>query len=262
MASAADGAEDGPGDGDGGSAGPGAPGAPGGAGAPPRAAGAVDRSGGPFDVTEVDDPAEGGRVDLGGIWLPGVQGMELRVEMDQSSQQVVSVAAVLGQGAVQVQAFAAPRTEGVWSDVRREIAQGILGQGGRAGERQSALGTELLAEVPVRLPDGQVGRQAVRFVGVDGPRWFLRGVFSGVAAVDPAAAEPLEALFRGIVVVRGGTAMAPREPIPLRLPPQAQVDEDQQEQAPAEEGGADDAGAPARDDLKPFERGPEITEVR
>jgi hypothetical protein len=52
------------------------------------------------------------------------------------------------------------------------------------------------------------------------------------------------------VVVRGEAAMAPRELLPLRLPEQVA-----QEAADAEPGGS-------ADDLKPFERGPEITEVR
>ncbi|MGB4135503.1 MAG: DUF3710 domain-containing protein, partial [Microbacterium sp.] len=57
-----------------------------------------------------------------------------------------------------------------------------------------------------------------RFVGVDGPRWFLRGVIGGDAASDPAAAEQVEDLFRSIVVVRGATPMPPRDLIPLKMP--------------------------------------------
>ena len=61
-----------------------------------------------------------------------------------------------------------------------------------------------------------------RFVGVDGPRWFLRAMYTGSAAVDPDAAAPLEAALRDVVVVRGSDPMAVRDPLPLRLPPQAQ----------------------------------------
>ena len=57
-----------------------------------------------------------------------------------------------------------------------------------------------------------------RFIGVDGPRWFLRGVISGAGAVDPAVAEQIDELFRSIVVVRGSTPMPPRELIPLKMP--------------------------------------------
>ena len=56
-----------------------------------------------------------------------------------------------------------------------------------------------------------------RFIGVDGPRWFLRGVIAGEAAVDPAAAAQVEDLFRSIVVVRDHP-MPRATLIPLRMP--------------------------------------------
>ena len=57
-----------------------------------------------------------------------------------------------------------------------------------------------------------------RFVGVDGPRWFLRGVISGEGTVDASAAADIEDIFRSVVVVRGTTPMPPRDPIPLHIP--------------------------------------------
>ena len=66
-----------------------------------------------------------------------------------------------------------------------------------------------------------VAVQAARFIGVDGPRWFLRGLLTGPAATDTLQAKRLEELFRGIVVVRGGDAMAPRNALPLHLPREA-----------------------------------------
>jgi hypothetical protein len=56
------------------------------------------------------------------------------------------------------------------------------------------------------------------FVGVDGPRWFLRALFTGVAATDPALAGVLEDAVRNIVVVRGSSPMPVRDPLPLVLP--------------------------------------------
>jgi hypothetical protein len=75
-------------------------------------------------------------------------------------------------------------------------------------------GPELLAQIPV------AGAQpkAARFIGVDGPRWFLRGVIAGAGATDAAAAAQIEDVFRSIVVVRGTTPMPPRDLIPLRMP--------------------------------------------
>lgn len=212
------------------------------------------RENGPWDISEVDDPAAGGRVNLGGMWLPGRPGLEVRVEADQATSQVVAVTLVLGDGALQVQPFAAPRTESIWDEVRAEIRAGITKQGGTADEVAGPLGTELRTRVPVRAADGSSGVQPARFVGVDGPRWFLRGVLTGRAAVEEGADTELVALFRDVVVVRGEGPMAPRDPIPLSLPP---APESAQPATPeAAEGGRSD------DELKPFERGPEITEIR
>lgn len=211
------------------------------------------RASGPWDVSEVDDPGAGGRVDLGGMWIPGRQGLEVRVEADQSTGQVVAVTLVLAGGALQVQPFAAPRTEDIWDEVRSEIRAGITKQGGTADEVLGPLGTELRTRVPVRAQDGSSDVAPARFVGVDGPRWFLRGVLTGpVATQDGGDAELIE-LFRDIVVVRGQGPMAPRDPIPLALP--AAVEQD----APGE--GEPGDRPVSQGDLRPFERGPEITEI-
>jgi hypothetical protein len=204
-----------------------------------------DKSHGPWDVGEVgyvDD-----LVDLGGLLVPTPPGLELRAEV--ADDRVLAVTMVLGPSALQVQPFAAPRTFGIWDEVRIEIAAGITQQGGLVDEAEGPFGPELRAQVPVPLPGRQRGLQAARYLGVDGPRWFLRGVITGQAAVDPAAAGPIEEIFAGMVVVRGSDPMAPRDPIPLHLP----------DQPPS---GTTRPAGQQRPDLDPFQRGPEITETR
>jgi Protein of unknown function (DUF3710) len=223
------------------------------------------RRGGPFDRSEVQ--GLDGRLDLGALWLTGAPGMELRLEVEQESQNVVGVTAVLGESAVQLQAFAAPRSEGIWDDIRAEIAASITSQGGTADKTSGPLGAELRAQMPGRGPDGRTVFSPVRFVGVDGPRWFLRAVLSGQAAVDESAASTLLDVVKATVVVRGDEAMAPRELLSLKLPDQPDPADMSAEDRAADgsDGDSDDPspgqGAPARDDLKPFERGPEITEI-
>ncbi|MFI1257468.1 DUF3710 domain-containing protein [Streptomyces netropsis] len=210
------------------------------------------RPDGPWDIAEVREPGEG-RVDLGGLFVPGVEGMELRVEV--AGDAIVAATVVLRDSAVQLQAFAAPKREGIWHEVRDEIAGGITQQGGVVDEVQGPLGWELRAQVPVTLPDGTNGVQLVRFVGCDGPRWFLRGVISGQGAVQPQTAGLLEQIFLDTVVVRGDSPMAPRDPIVLNLPDDAQmVAEGLQQEEPE---GSRFAGGVDR-----LQRGPEISEIR
>jgi hypothetical protein len=206
---------------------------------------------GPFDRSEVD--GLDGRLDLGSLWVTGAPGMELRLEVEQESQKVVGVTAVLGESAVQLQAFAAPRSDGIWLDIRHEIAASITSQGGTADMTSGPFGAELQARMPGQGPDGRTVFSPARFIGVDGPRWFLRAVLSGRAAIDEDAASVLLDVVRATVVVRGDEAMAPRELLALRLPDQPE---------PVVEHGADEEpAAPNLSDLKPFERGPEITEI-
>jgi hypothetical protein len=203
------------------------------------------RADGPWDSSE----RSGGDtvVDLGGLLLPGRDGMELRLEVEEATGTVNGVAVVLGGSAVLLHAYAAPRTEGIWGEIRGEIAAGVTRQGGTATEVKGPFGPELVVRLPVRTADGRTGHQVQRFAGVDGPRWFLRAVFQGPAAQDPAAAAELESVVREVVVVRGAEAMAPRELLQLRLPDAAPAP------TPEPEG---------RPPLEPFQRGPEITEIR
>lgn len=215
------------------------------------------RPDGPWDVAELDDPTEG-RVDLGGMLVPGVENMELRVEV--AGDAIVAATVVLGPSAVQLQAFAAPRSEGLWTEIRDEIASGITQQGGVVNEVEGPLGWELRAQVPVQLPDGNNGMQQVRFVGCDGPRWFLRGVISGQGAAQPDNAAVLEQVFQATAVVRGEEPMAPRDPLVLKLPEDAQM-------VPEADQAASEAAEPTQSRfsgqaMNPLQRGPEITEVR
>jgi hypothetical protein len=212
------------------------------------------RARGPFDRSEIDD--ETIRIDLGALLITPVDGMQLRLELDQEQQSVVSAHAVVGDSGVQLQVFAAPRTLGVWPDIRAEIADSITAQGGTAEVVDGPLGRELAASIPGSGPDGRPQQNAVRFMGVDGPRWFLRAVLSGPAATDPHQATPLVDLVRNTIVVRDDEARPPREALPLRVPeaPEPEpADAATEEPTPASRRAAD---------LKPFERGPEITEVR
>lgn len=205
-----------------------------------------DRTGrsatGPFDVSEIS--SRDGYVDLGALLVAPSEGLQLRLEVEEATQRVVAVTMDLNGSSLQLQAFAAPKSEGLWDEIREQIGQSVGSQGGQVEEVQGQFGTELVAKLPAGAADGSQGYRVARFVGVDGPRWFLRGVLGGAAAMDRDAAAPLEALFRRIVVIRGDSPMPPRDLLQLRLPKDARM--------------TPPPGAPA---LQEPERGPEITQI-
>ena len=172
---------------------------------------------GPFDESEANPVRP--YIDLGGIKVLPREGLNLRLEVEEQTGRIVAVGLDYADSTLQVQPFAAPRTTGLWGETREQIRQQIRQQGGRVEEREGPLVPELLAEVPVAAgPDAKPGKRLARFVGVDGPRWFLRGVIGGAATGDVEAAAKVEDLFRSLVVVRGGTPMPPRDLIPLKMP--------------------------------------------
>lgn len=177
----------------------------------------VDRAqNGPFDESEANPVRP--YIDLGGLKVLPREGLNLRLEVEDRSKRIVAIGLDYAGSTLQVQPFAAPRRTGLWGETREQIREQVRQQGGRVEERGGPFGPELLAEVPTADASGSTSMRLARFVGVDGPRWFLRGVIGGEAASDPAAAEQVEDLFRSLVVVRGGNPMPPRDLIPLKMP--------------------------------------------
>ncbi len=206
---------------------------------------------GPWDAEDDIPAAE--RIDFGSLLVPVGEGFEIQLNI--SDEQGPLIAIVHGVSSLQLQAFAAPKSDGLWDDVRQEIATAVAEAGGASEEAAGAFGTELHARVPGEPSLGQAGLQPVRFIGVDGPRWFLRGVITGPAAADAAAAAPFEEVFAGLVVVRGAHPAPPRELLEIRLPEEAR-------QAMEEQMAAEQDQQPFGNLPSPFERGPEITETR
>lgn len=173
---------------------------------------------GPFDASEVSGVRP--YVDLGGVKILPRTDLHLRLEVEEQSKRVVAVGLEYHGSTLQVQPFAAPRSSGLWHDIRGQIMEQLASQGARAKAVQGPFGPEIFAEIPVSV-EGEQGMRLARFIGVDGPRWFLRGVIAGKGATDREAAAEIEELFRSIVVVRGSTPMPPRDLIPLQMPAQA-----------------------------------------
>lgn len=176
---------------------------------------------GPHDIEEVDVSA-GGYADLGSLLIAPPEGMDLQLQVDEGSGEVLAVLLANEEGAVELRAFAAARNGDLWSDARREIAADATRRGGTATEQQGPFGPELAVVIPVTTPDGQSAVQPSRVIGHNGPRWFLRATVLGRPAVEPESAGPWEEAIRSVVVRRGPEAMPPGEALPLQLPPEAQ----------------------------------------
>jgi Protein of unknown function (DUF3710) len=215
--------------------------------ASPRAAGA----GGPWDAGE--DVPDRDRIDFGSLLVPTAEDVQVQVSVVENQPAWITV--MRGGSGLQLQAFAAPKSGGLWDEVRQEIAAEVARSGGQSIEAEGPFGVELVARITPTdpVPGGRRGGlEPVRFLGVDGPRWFLRGLINGPAASYEDQARPLERVFAEVVVVRGEHPVPPRELLEIQLPDEALEALGQVPPEP-EEG---------RWPLNPFERGPEITETR
>ncbi|MDR0945965.1 MAG: DUF3710 domain-containing protein [Bifidobacteriaceae bacterium] len=210
---------------------------------PPR----DDLADGPFDASDVD--GIGDRIDLGSLWVPAGPELTIRMEIERATGRPVSVGISRDGSTLQVQVFAAPKTTGIWDDVRADLKTAITSKKGTVEEAMGPFGVELHAKIPARTSDGRQGKRLMRFIGVDGPRWFVRGTLTGKGVRHAEAAAPLERVFADIVVKREDRAQPPGELLTLTAPGLDLGPKEEAEERP-------------KTKLRLPKRGPEITEVR
>ena len=209
------------------------------------------RSDGPYDITEVDSiesTEESPKIDLGSLILTAVPGSELRLQVAEETGEIVSAMLVIEtqvnegldklspveppatanqklqiySSALELGAYAAPRSGGLWAELRDDISRSATDAGGTASLGEGPFGVELRRLIPVTTPDGEEGYQPSRMWVAEGPRWLLRGIVYGQAAIEedvdsPVVADVLSA-FRQVIVRRGDEAMAPGDLLPLTMP--------------------------------------------
>ena len=194
---------------------------------------------GPWDAAAVPEAVStASYIDLGSLRVPAVAGMQLRLESMTPDGHPTAAVIVLAGSSLELRAFAAPRTTGIWEELREDITLELRRGRARTSVTDGPHGPEITSQVPVRDSQGHEAVVNVRFIGVDGPRWFLRGVLQGRAASDEAAAAPLREVL-------DPQARPPREILPLRDPSAA--------------AGPEPEDLPGLDPLRP---GPTIAEVR
>ena len=173
-------------------------------------------SNGPYDSSEM--PNDGTRLDLGSLRIPSAPDLEVRVELDHESVTPLSVSMILPHSIISVQAFASPRHELTWPDVRDDVVAELDKHGIHTDVVLGRFGTEIHTVMPSQESDEETIITPVRFLGVDGDRWFLRLVVSGAGAVDEQASHEVDDLISDIVVHRGDDPMGPGEPLIVVLP--------------------------------------------
>lgn len=171
---------------------------------------------GPRNAGEVD--TSDGYVDMGSILFPAVPGMQLRTQVADDGSTVLQILVVLGNSGVQMSVAAAPRSGGVWDEVREEIRSGFASQGATVTDVESRYGDELLVDMPMRMPDGRSGTSRMRIIGREGDRWFARIDVLGPAAASPEAGEGIEKVIDRIVVRRDKHPRTRLELLPLHVP--------------------------------------------
>jgi hypothetical protein len=205
--------------------------------------------GGPWDESDPDAPSEdqdsGQVINFGSLRLQVPEGVEVQVQADQGTGRITQLSLRDGDSGMQLQPYASRKTGGMWPEVIDSLKSSINQTGGLVETAQGLFGIEVVAQIQAAGESASL--QPARFVGVDGPRWFLRAVFMGKAARDQQAAARLTQILTSALVVRGNSAMAPGAPLVMNLPTNTNTDQALPVNAP---------------NLNPFARGPEITETR
>ncbi|MFC5370025.1 DUF3710 domain-containing protein [Arcanobacterium bovis] len=173
----------------------------------------TSRESGPFDISEYGSVDE--LIDAGALKIPAVSGATIQFTTDPSEQHVLGVVYVKDDSVLQLQVFAAPKTKGLWDEIRLDMRTSIASQGGSSQEIDSPLGKGLAAQMPVGNSKDFAPHL---FLGVDGPRWFMRVTLYGRAGADSNAAAQMLSILEHVVVDRGTEPHPPRELLALKIP--------------------------------------------
>ena len=172
---------------------------------------------GPKDSEGVPIPA--GYVDLGSLFVPPVPGMQVRAQFEEDGKTLHRIMLILGTSGIRVSVAAAPRSGGVWDELRQQLADGVSSQGGKVTEVDGRYGKELQVRLPVQLPNGSQGFTPMRFIGVEGPRWVTRLDVQGAAAAgDKEQEEACDQVIDQLIVNRGSEPRVRLSLLPLQLP--------------------------------------------
>ncbi|MBI0143954.1 DUF3710 domain-containing protein [Bifidobacterium sp. W8116] len=217
---------------------------------------------GPWDSTDPEAPDTDEYLDIGALMLPFLEGSELRLKANSQTGDVLGATITYKSSSLELEPFAAPKSLGLWDEVRADL----LKANPSCKEVDGVFGKELTLPVKVK------GKNLLtRVVGIDGPRWMLRGIFSGPAAKGGKEKDVLDGYLADLVVVRGDEPLAPRDLVPMHAPvtpnqrrgeaEDAKSKDDQSAQIPGKPEGPFDSDQ--QTEVKTtLSRGPMFSEVR
>jgi len=176
---------------------------------------------GPWDSTERSPGDDESYIDLGPLLVRVREGLEVQLPADGNAGEIGSVVLVAESAALELRAFAATRSGGLWDEVRDDLILEVARLDGECEQVEGIFGPELLVKVKVDLPNGEKGFQPSRIVGIEGPRWLLRATFLGDAGLNPSDEGLLIDTLRDVIVQRGPEPRIPRESLLLTVPSDA-----------------------------------------
>ena len=180
------------------------------------------REDGPFDIGEVDLDADNvQRLDFGSVIVTPFDDMQLQLQISQANNQVQALMVVDKKSALEVALFAAPARGSMLSQVRDEMAVAAEAVGGTMTLEKGPLGTQIRRVLPGKAQDGREVKQRSLTWLAQGPKWLLRGVLMGQAAIASPMGDEAQLLFEffcNLVVRRGDTPKVPGELIGMEIP--------------------------------------------
>ena len=173
---------------------------------------------GPFDVSEVGSLEN--IIDFGAIKLPNInRDLSIKVELEEDTRRLVALTLETDSSMLQISLFSAPKSSEVWNEVLELLTTSLESQQAQVNPVVGSFGRELLVTMHVPNNAGGSSLQQIRFIGVDGPRWLLRGTITGGALSNLTEQAEVERIFRSVIVDRGTQPLPPRELVELSMPP-------------------------------------------
>lgn len=157
-------------------------------------------------------------LNLGSVHVPQMPNLEVRVDFTTGTLVPKLIVLELPHSSISIQAFAAARHEDHWPELRDDIVASLTAQGVEINVELGPFGTEIHSVMPTVDVSGSAVIAPVRFLAVNGDRWYLRIVVSGDGAITGERSREVDAVISAVQIVRGEDAMSPGEPLPIVLP--------------------------------------------